>query len=120
MIDHLELFVRDIEASTEFYRRALAPLDYALHVTHESRGFGTSPDHLDFWIRGGTVSSPTPHYAFNCASRELVDRAHAAAVGAGGIDAGAPALLPHIHASYYAALVRDLDGHKVEFVCHRG
>jgi len=43
----------------------------------------------------------------------------AAALGAGGRDNGAPKLLPHIHPNYYAAFVRDPDGHNIEFVCHR-
>ncbi len=120
MIDHLELFVRDIEASTEFYRGALAPLGYALHVMGPSRGFGASPDQLDFWIRGGDASTPRPHYAFNCTSRELVDSTYAAALRAGGTIHRAPALMPQVHERYYAAMVFDPDGHKVEFACHRG
>jgi catechol 2,3-dioxygenase-like lactoylglutathione lyase family enzyme len=120
MIDHLELFVRDIEASTEFYRGALAPLDYALHVTGPAHGFGASPDKLDFWIRSGDPSTPRPHYAFNCASRDQVDSAYAAGIRSGGTVDRAPALMPQIHATYYAGFVFDPDGHKVEFVCHRG
>jgi catechol 2,3-dioxygenase-like lactoylglutathione lyase family enzyme len=63
-------------------------------------------------------AAPPPHVAFNCASRAAVDAGHAAALAAGGRDNGAPKLLPHIHPNYYAAFVRDPDGHNIEFVCH--
>ncbi len=48
-----------------------------------------------------------------------VEASHTAALGAGGRDNGAPKLLPHIHPNYYAAFVRDPDGHNIEFVCHQ-
>ena len=119
MIDHLELHVSDIERSTAFYRSALAPLGYERRAPGPlTVGFGSAPDRLDFWLRTGTVSTPTPHFAFGCATRDEVARAHGAAIRAGGVDDGPPALLAHIHPSYFAGFVRDPDGHKVEFVCH--
>ena len=120
MIDHLELTVADLPRSTAFYAGALAPLGYRLRVPAPapSLGFGSAPDRLDFWLRAGAAATPLPHFAFACATRAEVARAHAAAVQAGGQDAGAPALLAHIHPSYFAAFVLDPDGHKVEFVCH--
>ncbi|HZP67080.1 MAG TPA: VOC family protein [Rudaea sp.] len=119
MIDHVELFVADVRRSTDFFRAALAPLGYALHVEGASNGFGSAAAALDFWVRPGGPSAPLPHVAFNCADRALVDAAHRAALAAGGADNGAPKLLPHIHAHYYAGFVRDPDGHNIEFVCHR-
>jgi catechol 2,3-dioxygenase-like lactoylglutathione lyase family enzyme len=118
MIDHLELFTADIRRTSEFYRLALAPIGYSLRVEGKSNGFGADPAKLDFWVREGGPSSPRPHFAFGCATRGLVDQAHRAALEAGGENNGAPALLPHIHPTYYAGFVRDPDGHNVEFVCH--
>jgi hypothetical protein len=40
------------------------------------------------------------------------------AMRAGGVDAGAPALITRIHPNYFAGFVKDPDGHHVEFVCH--
>jgi catechol 2,3-dioxygenase-like lactoylglutathione lyase family enzyme len=124
MIDHVELCVGDIAKATAFYVRALAPIGYvvrsAANPSADSVGFGTAPDRLDFWLRRSDApSAPRPHFAFGCATRDEVVRAHAAALGAGGEDCGAPALLAHLHPAYYAAFVRDPDGHKVEFVCQR-
>jgi catechol 2,3-dioxygenase-like lactoylglutathione lyase family enzyme len=117
MIDHLEVFTADLATATAFYRRALAPLGYALHVSAASNGFGADPARLDFWLRAGSASTPRPHFAFFCASRALVDASHRAALDAGATDNGAPRLLPHIHPTYYAGFVLDPDGHNVEFVC---
>jgi predicted lactoylglutathione lyase len=47
-----------------------------------------------------------------------VDAFHAAALAAGGADAGAPGLRPRYGPGYYAAFVVDPDGHKVEAVRH--
>lgn len=118
MIDHIEVLVRDPEESAAFYRQALAPLGYALRVSGPTIGFGSAPDRLDFWLRGGTPAVPSPHFAFACATRATVIAAHRAALAAGGVDNGAPALLTRIHPHYFAGFVRDPDGHNVEFVCH--
>ena len=120
MIDHLELLVSDLDRSTAFYRGALAPLGYELRVPPPAAavGFGAAPDRLDFWLRAGVASTPTPHFAFHCTTRAEVVSAYDAAIRAGGVDNGAPRVLAHIHPSYFAGFVRDPDGHNVEFVCH--
>jgi catechol 2,3-dioxygenase-like lactoylglutathione lyase family enzyme len=117
MIDHLELFTADLPAALAFYRRALAPIGYALHVTGPSNGFGSDPTRPNFWLRAGDASTPRPHFAFACASRAVVDAAHRAALDAGGKDNGAPRVLDHIGPTYYAGFALDPDGHNVEFVC---
>ena len=118
MIDHLELSVVDLLRSETFFRRALGPLGYQLRVSNELRGFGVEMNSLDFWLRGDGASTPRPHFAFNCATRALVNNAYEAAIAAGGTDNGQPKLMAHIHANYYAGFVRDPDGHNIEFVCH--
>ncbi len=117
MIDHLELSTSSLADATRFYRAALAPLGYALHVEGNPTGFGADRAQLDFWLRAGEAATPRPHFAFFCATRALVERAHRAALVAGGVDTGAPALRADIHPTYFAAFVRDPDGHNVEFVC---
>lgn len=56
--------------------------------------------------------------AFRCATAALVDAAHAAGLAAGGTDEGAPGLRPQYGPGFYAAYLRDPDGHKLALVCH--
>lgn len=118
MIDHVELSVSDLPRAVAFFKQALGPLGYTLRVDGNPSGFGQSPSALDFFLKEGGPATPRPHFAFTCESRDLVDAAHRAALAAGGTDNGAPKVLAHIHPSYYAAFVRDPDGHNVELVCH--
>lgn len=46
-----------------------------------------------------------------------VDAFHAAALAHGGTSEGAPGLRPQYDADFYAAYVRDPDGHKLAAVC---
>jgi catechol 2,3-dioxygenase-like lactoylglutathione lyase family enzyme len=83
-------------------------------------GFGErgGGDKLALFARPGQTCTPGPgfHLAFDAPSRAAVDAFHAAAIGAGGADAGAPGPRPHYGATYYAAFVIDPDGHKLEAV----
>ena len=127
-IDHTSVNVRDYERSKAFYTRALAPIGYGLLVEVpaavnpggvDAAGFGADGK-PDFWIGTGDPGSPPAHVAFTVASREEVNAFHRAALAAGGTDNGGPGLRPRYHPTYYAAFVRDPDGHNIEAVCHRG
>jgi catechol 2,3-dioxygenase-like lactoylglutathione lyase family enzyme len=123
MIDHTGVSASDAAASIAFYQAALAPIGYQQLVSFEAEdgspvaGFGVAPK-PDFWVAGGRPSQPPTHVAFVARTRAEVDAFHAAALGAGGTDHGAPGLRPHYHADYYAAFVLDLDGYNIEAVCH--
>jgi catechol 2,3-dioxygenase-like lactoylglutathione lyase family enzyme len=69
---------------------------------------------------GAQAKRPGPgfHIAFAAASREAVDRFHAAAVSSGGTDDGPPGIRENYNSGYYAAFVRDPDGHRLEAVLH--
>ena len=126
MIDHVGFSVADYERSKAFYLKALAPLGYeiVMEVSADQNesgfpavGFGSGRK-PDFWI-GGEGKLPHPlHVAIVAKDRAGVDAFHRAALAAGGKDNGAPGLRPHYHPNYYAAFVRDLDGHNIEAVCH--
>ena len=126
MIDHVGFAVSNYERAKAFYAQALKPLGYEIVMevsaaVNESGfpaagfGIGNKPD---FWI-GGEGKLPHPlHVAIVAKDRASVDAFHRAALAAGGQDNGAPGLRPHYHPNYYAAFVRDLDGHNIEAVCH--
>jgi len=125
MIDHMSIAVSDFQKSKQFYTKALAPIGYSLlmEVTkeqsshHDAAAFGEPPK-PDFWIAAVASNAPPPvHVAFAVASRAQVHDFYAAAMAAGGSDNGAPGLRPY-QPNYYAAFVRDPDGHNIEAVCH--
>jgi catechol 2,3-dioxygenase-like lactoylglutathione lyase family enzyme len=118
LIDHVQLVVRDIEASKRFYRAVLAVLQIPVG--------GEAADHL--WTDELFISSADSpaargeltgrvHLAMQASSREVVDAFHRAGVEAGGKDDGPPGERPY-HPGYYAAFLLDPDGNNIEAVYH--
>ena len=117
MSDHIGGAVTDLDNSSAFYTKALAPLGYALIMKWEQfAGFGIAGK-PDFWIGKGAPKDAI-HVAFRATGRAQVRAFYEAAMAAGGTDNGAPGERPHYHEHYYGAFVRDPDGHNVEAVCH--
>ncbi|HEX4301502.1 MAG TPA: VOC family protein [Rhizomicrobium sp.] len=121
MLSHLSFGVEDLDRATAFYEAALAPLGYVC-VWRNARGAGFGEpggnDRLALFARPGEARAPGAgfHLCFTAASPADVDAFHAAALAAGGRDAGAPGLRAHYSPTYYAAFAIDPDGHKLEAV----
>ncbi|MEI9995726.1 MAG: VOC family protein [Rhizomicrobium sp.] len=119
MLSHLSLGVADLDRATAFYEAVLAPLGFAC-VWRNARGSGFGApggeDRLALFGRGADARAPGAgfHLCFAAPTRASVDAFHAAALAAGGTDAGAPGPRPQYGADYYAAFAIDLDGHKLE------
>jgi catechol 2,3-dioxygenase-like lactoylglutathione lyase family enzyme len=121
MLGHLSFGVADLPRAIAFYDAALGSLGYVRVWTSETQaGYGPpgGGDRLALKRQPGPVTPPGPgfHLAFEAKSRGAVDAFHAAALRHGGTDEGAPGLRPHYGPTYYAAFVRDPDGHKLEAV----
>jgi len=126
MLDHISLGCADLAASGTFYDAALAPLGYR-RVFERNIGvaYGPGPgrEGLLFWIIQPEPDTTPPHsrrgnhVAFRASRRDDVDAFFDAALTAGGTANGTPGLRPEYSETYYAAFVRDLDGHKIEAVC---
>jgi catechol 2,3-dioxygenase-like lactoylglutathione lyase family enzyme len=121
IFDHMSLRVSNYERSKQFYIAALRPLGITLMMEFpgdggNSAGFGRGMPTL--WIDDSEKSPQRGHVAFAAASRAMVDAFYKAALAAGATDNGAPGLRPHYHAHYYAAFIRDPDGHNIEAVTH--
>lgn len=118
-LDHLNLYVSDVAESRKFYEPLLAPA--GLPANREfgeiAVGFGDSNYAVLALVRQKTPIQAT-HLAFRVDSRREVEELYEAAMKAGAIDNGAPGLRSHYHENYYAAFIRDRDGHNLEFVCH--
>jgi catechol 2,3-dioxygenase-like lactoylglutathione lyase family enzyme len=119
LIDHLQLVVRDIEASRRFYTAVFEVLNIPIA--------GSGDDY--FWADELYVSTADSdaaqgeltgrhHLAFQAKDRAMVDAFHTAALTAGGKDNGAPGERSRYHPGYYGAFVIDPDGNNIEAVYH--
>jgi len=120
MIDHVSLQVSDVPASTAFYEVVLAPLGIRVgHRDGAAVGF-FGPASGSFWLGPAQRSEDRElHIAFEARSRDEVEAFHQAAVGIGAEVLNAPRVFPQYDPDYYAAFIRDPDGHNIEAVCRR-
>lgn len=118
MLDHVQLVVRDLDASRRFYDAVMKALEIPLGGEMEGM----------FWYDELCVSSADSpaaqgqltgrnHLAFQAGSRAMVEAFHKAGLAAGATDNGAPGERPY-HPGYYAAFLSDPDGNNIEAVFH--
>lgn len=125
MFDHISIGVRDLDRSAAFYDAVLGALGYVrLFENYRSVGYGPEgfEGEAPLAVLGSGEEARAPglgfHLAFAAPSREAIDRFHAAALRLGGIDEGPPGIRLNYDPGYYAAFVRDPDGHRLEAVLH--
>ena len=120
MIDHVSVSVADLAKSAAFYARVLEPLGLTRLVEREGTvGFGKA--YPEFWLNAREGLTPQPqttgtHVALRARSEDAVRAFHAAALAAGGRDAGAPGPRQGAMTTYYGAFILDPDGNKIEAV----
>ena len=124
MFSHITLGTNDMARAEKFYDAIMTVLGHpVLFKTTEGFAFGelTGPKLFIVHPFDGKEARAGNgvHAAFKVDSRAKVDAFYKAALETGGTDEGPPGLRPHYHANYYAAYVRDLDGNKLQAVCHR-
>ena len=118
LVDHIQLVVRDLDASKAFYAAVFDVLGVPMG--------GEGPDF--FWADELFVSTADSeaaqgeltgrhHLAFQAKDRATVDAFHLAALKHGGRDNGAPGERAY-HPGYYAAFAIDPDGNNIEAVHH--
>lgn len=116
MFDHVEFPVASVAKSGDFYAAALGALGIeAVFQEVSAAGFGKG-EVTGLLIFQGDIGPRRLHICFSAGSKEHVAQAHAAALGAGGTDNGAPGYRTHYALGYYAAFVLDPDGNNVEFL----
>ena len=126
MIDHVSITVSNVGRAESFYDAIMAALGYPkVKSTETSIGYGIrkqADQDAGAYISVNASETMVPdnrHWAFVAPDRASVDRFHAAALGCGGSDDGAPGLRPNYHPHYYGAFVRDPEGNRIEAVCHK-
>jgi catechol 2,3-dioxygenase-like lactoylglutathione lyase family enzyme len=118
LIDHVQLVVKDIEASKRFYKAVLGALDVPIggeaadHIWSDELFVSTAESKAAQGSRTGRA-----HLAFQAPNRAAVDAFHKAGLAAGAKDNGAPGERPY-HPGYYAAFLVDPDGNNIEAVHH--
>ena len=125
MLDHIFLTVSDLPRSLAFYERVLPVL--GITARHDYDGKDGPPGHPDlkgfgaggrmfFWLHKNITTPGAVHVGLVATSEAMVRGAHAAALAAGATEIHPPVPQLHYDPRYYAAQVRDPDGHSLEFV----
>ena len=122
MIDHVSLGSHRYADAVAFDGRALAPLGLSLlRDTGAEAAFGTAERWAFFLYPAPAcegVRGTGMHLALAAPSRAAVQAAHAGALAAGAEDIFTPRLRPDINDTYFGAMFRDLDGHRIEVLTH--
>lgn len=132
MLTYITLGSNDLARSAKFYDATLGALRMQrCDISDESDwedwlGWGTYEDHgateLALWVckpfdgLAATVGNGTM-VALRAKTWKEVDNFHRLAVLNGGTSEGAPGLRTHYNPDFYAAYVRDPDGHKIAAIC---
>jgi catechol 2,3-dioxygenase-like lactoylglutathione lyase family enzyme len=128
MFSYVSLGTRNLDRAKAFYDAALAPLGHARIESRDpedrSAAWGLDDPGPHLWVTEPFDGLPASSgngtmVSFLADSRAAVDAFHAAALGHGGTDEGAPGLRPQYGPTFYAAYVRDPDGNKLNAVCYR-
>jgi catechol 2,3-dioxygenase-like lactoylglutathione lyase family enzyme len=125
LVDHVSITVRDLAAAKAFYRAVMRALG-AVEAYDRADGIGFGErnrpgddghTYISVYQSAAAAVDMRRNVCFRAASQEAVKAFHAAGLGAGGADEGAPGLRSY-HPGYYAAFLRDPEGNKIEAVFH--
>lgn len=118
ILSHASIGTNDFARAVEFYEKVLTSLGCKKILEHPNAvAFGK--DVPEFWVQTPIDGNPASigngtHFGFIAPTKEDVHAFHAAALGAGGKDDGAPGPRAEYGEPYYGCFIRDLDGHKIE------
>lgn len=121
VLAHVSLGTNNYPRARTFYDGVLATLGIQRVMEHgPNAGYGR--DSAAFWIQaphdqGVAQPGNGVHVCFSAQTTAQVQAFHATALSLGAVDDGAPGLRPLYNERYYAAFVRDPDGHKIEALC---
>ena len=125
MFSHVTVGTNDVSRAVRFYDAVFSVLGiprYRGDIQSGYAGWGR-PDDPKFWVfppfdEKQAAAGNGTHFAFVAQTRQMVRRAYEMARSLGAVDEGAPGLRLHYHENYYGAYFRDLDGNKLQVVCH--
>ena len=120
-LSHVSLGTNDFPRARAFYDAVLGTLKMRCVMEFEE-GAGYGRELPEFWIQlphDGQAANPGngTHVCFNAGSPDEVKAFHKKALELGAEDDGKPGIRKEYSDNYYAAFVRDPDGHKIEAMC---
>ena len=120
-LSHVSLGTNDFPRARAFYDAVLGTLKMRCVMEFEE-GAGYGRELPEFWIQlphDGQAANPGngTHVCFNANSPDEVKAFHKKALELGAEDDGKPGIRKKYSDNYYAAFVRDPDGHKIEAMC---
>ncbi|MQT11325.1 VOC family protein [Segnochrobactrum spirostomi] len=127
MLLYTTLGTDDLPRAIAFYDAVMAALGHARLPDWSDGWAGWGQDYdtgFGFWLcrpfdeKPATAGNGTM-LAFKADSPAQVRAFHAVGMSHGGADEGSPGLRPHYAPTFYAAYLRDPDGHKLAAVFHR-
>ncbi|CUH50970.1 VOC family protein [Shimia marina] len=121
MIAYVTVGADDILAAERFYSAFLPALGYRLEHYHGDLSYippGTPPTSPDFYVKAPFNGAPASAgngsmVAFQADNQQQVRDLHAAALLAGGADAGAPGFREAYSDNFFVAYLRDPQGNKL-------
>ena len=122
-LDHVSLSVADLDAAKAFYEPTLAALGIEVVAELPAEVAGVRCMGLgrgrkgSFWVAQSGQQTPPFHVCFRAPTRASVRAFYKAGLASGGTDNGPPGIREIYHPAYYAAFLRDPEGHNVEAVC---
>ena len=120
MFDHVEFSVRDLAAARRFYGGIVTAIGGA-EAFSDADELGLSRDGIvALLLTRGTRVPPPMHICFQAPDKAAVDASYTAALAAGGVCNGKPGYRPDYGDGYYAAFIRDADGHNIEVLFREG
>lgn len=119
IISHVSLGTNNYAAARAFYDKVMPTIGVKRVMEHEAVAAAYGKAFPEFWIQqpfdGGEANVGNGvHVCFIADSQEQVKAFYEAGIAAGATDDGPPGPRPDYGEYYYAAFLRDLDGHKIE------
>lgn len=119
MLDHITIYVENLEKSKIFYEKVLSVLNYKLNISNKENSF------YGFWIWKDPYfeivqwNKNTPihtgiHIAFKADNKEQIDEFYKTALENWAKDNWKPWPRKDYNPTYYACFFYDLDGNNIE------
>ena len=115
-MDHISIPIADAARSRTLYTACLAPLGWTERGFVDGRYVGYHRPGEPVLYFGVATRIGEVHLALRADTPEAVRAFYDRALAAGATDHGPPGLRPGYGPDYYAAFVRDPDGHNIEAV----